>query len=125
GVLAATGFIVTIRENLALAAQLPVLAMSIAAAGAFLAAIAIRIRHVVGHNADVTQPSVPWYGVLVAWRGPAAWAGILSFALASISLHAGTSVVPTYPALSLPSTAFLLASGYHSRNLTWLGSSLG
>jgi hypothetical protein len=125
GVVATTGFVITIRENLALTPQLPMLATSIAAAGAFLAAVAIRIRHVVGTDMDVRQPSCPWYGVLVAWRGPAGLAGILSLAIGSISLHPGTSGAPVYTALFLAATAFLLAWGYQSRALTWLGSALG
>lgn len=125
GVVAATGFVVTFRENLALAPQLPMLAMSIAGAGVFLAAVAIRVRQKVGLDADVRQPTVPWYGVMTAWRGPAAFAGVLPLALASISLHPGESIAPVYTGIFLAATAFLLAWGFQTPALTWLGSALG
>jgi len=125
GVVAAAGFVMTIHEDQGLVSQLPLLALVIAGAGTLLAAVAIRIRHLVGADADVTQRSVPWYGVLVAWRGPAALAGVLSLAIASISLHPGATVAPIYTALFLATTAFLLAWGLQSRALTWLGSALG
>src|SRR5207249_11492139 len=67
---------------------------------------------------------VPWYGVLGAWRGPAALAGVLSLAIASISLHPSDSVVPAYTAVFLALPAFLLAWGFQSPALTWLGSAL-
>jgi hypothetical protein len=125
GVLAATGFVVTNRENLALAPQLPLLASSIAGAGAFLAAIAIWVRHRVGPDADVKQASVPWYGVLAAWRGPAAFAAILAIGIASISLHPGDTLAPVFTATFLAATAFLLAWAFRAPALTWLGSAMG
>jgi hypothetical protein len=122
GVVAATGFIVTIRENLAIGPQLPMLALAIAGAGTFLSAVAIRVRLVLGTDAEVTQPSVPWYGVLVAWRGPAAFAAILAAGIASISLHPSDSIAPAYTAAFLAATAFLLAWGFQTPALTWIGS---
>src|SRR5439155_5339715 len=112
GLVAATGFVATIHEDRPLVSQLPLLALAIAGAGTFLAAVAIRVRHVVGTETDVTQRPVPWYGVLGAWRGPAALAGVLSLAIASISLHPSDSVVPAYTAVFLTLPAFLLAWGF-------------
>jgi hypothetical protein len=125
GVVACTGFAATIQEDQALTAQLPALALGIAAAGTFLAAIAIRVLRAVGVDADVRQPSLPWYSVLIAWRGPAAFAGILSLGLASISLHPGESISPVYTATFLAVIAFLLAWGFRTPALTWLGSAFG
>jgi hypothetical protein len=125
GVVAAAGFVITIHEDQPLTSQVPLLALAIAGASTFLAAVAIRVRKVVGTEADVTQRSVPWYGILVAWRGPAAFAGILSLALVTISLHPGESIAPIYTAAFLAATAFLLAWGFQSPALTWLGSALG
>jgi hypothetical protein len=125
GVVACTGFAATIQEDQALTAQLPSLALGIAAAGTFLAAIAIRVLRAVGADADVRQPSLPWYSVLIAWRGPAAFAGILALGLASISLHPGVSISPVYTAACLAATAFLLAWGFRTPALTWLGSAFG
>jgi hypothetical protein len=125
GVVACTGFAATIQEDQALTAQLPALALGIAAAGTFLAAIAIRVLRAVGPEADVRQQSVPWFGVLAAWRGPAAFAGILALGLAAISLHPGESISPVYTAACLAATAFLLARGFRTPALTWLGSAFG
>jgi hypothetical protein len=146
GVVATTGFIVTIRENLALAPQLPILAMAIAGAGTFLATVAIRVRFVLGADTlpppnpgahaprlatdpgaetGSTQVYGPWYGVLVAWRGPAAFASILAATITSGSLTSVDSVAPSYTASFLAATAFLLAWGFQMPALTWLGSALG
>jgi hypothetical protein len=104
----------------------PWIALSVAAASTLLAGAAVACARI-PRAPDEPGPAVhrPWYRVLAGpWLEMAAVAGIVALLLVgttlpppSSPLHAGTGIL-------LTATALLLAWGYDTAALTWIGSTL-
>jgi hypothetical protein len=110
----AAGWAVTVAEVTEITAWI---ALCIATASTLMAAVAVWAAN--------RETPTAWYRVLTrAWLETAIVAGILSLVLVGLGTSIPKSPLPTYIGVLVTATALLLAWGYHTPVLTWVGSML-
>ena len=104
----------------------PWLAFASAAAATLMAAVAVWVGRPRPGDSEAPAEAARWSPATLgsAWLETAAVAGVLALALIGVSLPAGLSPLHTYTGGLLTVTALLLAWGYQSVALSWLGAAL-
>jgi hypothetical protein len=104
----------------------PWLAVAAAAAATLMAAVAVGIGRPRPGDSEAPAEAARWSLAILgsAWLKTAAVASVLALVLVGLSLPAGPSPLHTYSGGLLTVTALLLAWGYQSVALSWLGAAL-